>query len=309
MFVTAAQTMADDAVRLTERLRPDLVVYEPRAYAGQIAAGSAGVPAVRHLYGTDYTYGRWVLERPVVEPLFHRYGLAADPAGTVTVDPCPPVLQVATAENRRLMRYVPYNGPGIVPRWLRDGTGRSRICVTWGTTSGTFLGHLRPVHDVIAAVCDQDVEVLVAIRAEDRPRLGPVPGTVRVVSGLPLHLLLPYCAAIVHQGGAGTTITSYVCGVPQLVLPFIADQFVNGEQVARAGAGRCLYLRDATPEAVRSQVTELLAAPSYRAAARSGARLACRAPSPATVAEGLCELATGTGASASLPDHHRDATR
>ncbi|MCE7993685.1 MAG: glycosyltransferase family 1 protein [Roseivirga sp.] len=46
------------------------------------------------------------------------------------------------------------------------------------------------------------------------------------------HLLLfPYLSGIVHHGGAGTTHTAAVAGIPQLVIPHITDQFYYGQSV------------------------------------------------------------------------------
>jgi UDP:flavonoid glycosyltransferase YjiC (YdhE family) len=153
------------------------------------------------------------------------------------------------------------------------------------------MGHLRPVHDVIAATAPLGVEVVVAVRGEDRSLLGDVPAGVRVVTDTPLHLVLPSCAAIVHQGGAGTTITSLMSGVPQLVLPFIADQFVNGARVAECGAGRCLELRAATGDGIREAVADLLDTPGYQQAARHWRAESEQLPAPARVAADLEEWA------------------
>jgi len=288
VFARVAESMASEAVELAASFRPDLVVFEPRAYAGLLAARAVEVPAVRHLYGTDYTYGRLELERPVLEPFLRRHGLAIEDAeGQLTVDPCPPALQWPTTDRRRLMRYVPYNGAGVEPDWLLGSGRRLRLCVTWGTTSGRLLKHLAPVHHVLNAVTDLDVEVVLAVRSADRPLVGDVPDGVRVVPDLPLHLLLERCAAIVHHGGAGTTITSLVCGVPQLVLPQIADQFGNGERVQDCDAGLCLELRMATVARIRAAVAALLAEPGFRRAAQRAAAESRRQPSPARVAAEL----------------------
>jgi UDP:flavonoid glycosyltransferase YjiC (YdhE family) len=303
-FVRVAEGMARDAVELARRFRPDLVVFEPRAYAGLLAARVAAVPAIRHLYGTDYTFGRQELERPVLEPFLHDHGLTVDDvAGALTIDPCPPALQWPTTSRRRLMRYVPYNGAGTEPGWLRRWGRRPRLCVTWGTTTARFLDHLAPVHSVLTAVSDLDVEVVVAVRSADRRFLGDVPPGVRVAEDVPLHLLLPSCGGVVHHGGAGTTITSLMSAVPQLVLPSIADQFGNGERVRDCGVGLCLPPRAATVPGIRAAVVELLARPGYRVAARRAAAEALRQPPPARVAAGLVELVRAAS-SPRRPGHH-----
>lgn len=50
-------------------------------------------------------------------------------------------------------------------------------------------------------------------------------------------LLFPRCAAIVHHGGAGTTTNALRAGVPQVLVPHLADQFYWGQRVADLGIG------------------------------------------------------------------------
>jgi UDP:flavonoid glycosyltransferase YjiC (YdhE family) len=53
----------------------------------------------------------------------------------------------------------------------------------------------------------------------------------------PHRQLFPKMAAIVHHGGAGTTATAALSGVPQIVVPHILDQYYWGERIRRAGLG------------------------------------------------------------------------
>jgi UDP:flavonoid glycosyltransferase YjiC (YdhE family) len=291
MFVLVAEAMADDVLAISRNWEPDLVIYEPRAYAGQLAANIMGKPAVRHLWGTDYTIGRWDFEQQVVAPFFAKHGVKeVSPAGDMTIDPCPPPLQIAAAEQRIVMRYVPYNGSGMTPD-LGARDGRPRVCVTWGTTSGKLMGNLSPVHEVLAALDGLGVEPVVAVLAEERDLLGTVPPGVRVVEDAPLHLLLPHCDAVVHQGGCGTTVTTLRCGTPQLIMPTIADQFLHGERVAELGAGLCAERRTATPDLVAKCVTSLLSHDGYRRRALEISADSERQASPAEVAGDLARLA------------------
>jgi len=65
----------------------------------------------------------------------------------------------------------------------------------------------------------------------------PLPGTVQILDSVPHSKLFPRLAGAVHHGGAGTTATAARAGIPQLVVPHIADQFYWGEQVYRRGLG------------------------------------------------------------------------
>jgi UDP:flavonoid glycosyltransferase YjiC (YdhE family) len=49
--------------------------------------------------------------------------------------------------------------------------------------------------------------------------------------------LFPKMAAVVHHGGAGTTATAAISGVPQVIVPHILDQYYWGDRVHRAGLG------------------------------------------------------------------------
>ncbi len=49
--------------------------------------------------------------------------------------------------------------------------------------------------------------------------------------------LLPKCRAVIHHGGAGTTAAGLRYGLPTLVCPFFADQFMWAEMVHRAKVG------------------------------------------------------------------------
>jgi UDP:flavonoid glycosyltransferase YjiC (YdhE family) len=292
MFTAVAEAMADDVLAHALAWRPDVIMYEPRAYAGCLAAAVIGVPSVRHLWGTDYTLDRWDLERSTVEPFFARYGVNdVNPLGDLTVDPCPPSLQFAYAPNRTVTRYLTYNGAGPVGRPLPPVGERPRVCVTWGTTTARIVGHLHPVRGVVQALSTLDVEPVVAVLGAQRDLLGELPSRVRVVEDVPLNAILPSCAAVVHQGGSGTTITSALSGTPQLVVPAVADQFLHAERVAALELGRRVLQGDATADAIASAVDDLLADPKYRRNAKALSVAAEEPPAPSTVVSQIAALA------------------
>jgi UDP:flavonoid glycosyltransferase YjiC (YdhE family) len=52
------------------------------------------------------------------------------------------------------------------------------------------------------------------------------------------HLkLFPHMAAVIHHGGAGTTASSAVSGVPQIIVPHILDQYYWGNQIYQSKLG------------------------------------------------------------------------
>ncbi|MBV8984333.1 MAG: glycosyltransferase, partial [Acidimicrobiia bacterium] len=99
----------------------------------------------------------------------------------------------------------------------------------------------------------------------------------------------PSCAAVVHHGGSGTTLGSVAYGLPQLVVPQGADNFLNGAVLERAGIGRVLGPDELTPAAVRENVRSLLGDPDANAAAEEAAREIAVMPTPQEVAHTLRE--------------------
>jgi UDP:flavonoid glycosyltransferase YjiC (YdhE family) len=293
MFGAVADAMTPDLLAFASHWRPDVVVHEPRAYAAVAVAERLRLPLVRHLWGTDYTYLRRDAEAPLLAPLLDRLGAAgADLTGALTIDPCPPSLQVAAAPRRALMRYVPYNGPGVDPAWLREPPGRPRVCVTGGTTFTTTAGRPHPMVFALAALADLDCDVVVTVPAAQR-KLLPDPVRARVVDAMPLHLLLPGCAAVVHSGGAGTTITSLLSGVPQLIVPTVADGQMNAERVTAAGVGRWLPRDGLTVERVRDEAAHLLRDDQTRLRVFRARAHAVPQPAPAALVAALTAAAKG----------------
>ena len=64
-----------------------------------------------------------------------------------------------------------------------------------------------------------------------------IPEHIYIVGRAPHTWLFKHCIAACHHGGAGTTATSLLAGLPTIVCPFFGDQPFWGESVFKAGAG------------------------------------------------------------------------
>src|SRR5262249_46857975 len=154
---------------------------------------------------------------------------------THVVDPCPATLAPPTEATRLPVRYVPYNGAGAVPAWLLEPAARRRVCVVWSTALTRMSGpHTYILPKIIQALSTVDCDVVCTLTPNDAEALGSVSPSVRLLSGLPLRLLLPRCDAVVHHGGAGSTMTAMWAGIPQLALTFASEQAVSGGRMAAA---------------------------------------------------------------------------
>ncbi|WP_408635439.1 glycosyltransferase [Phytohabitans suffuscus] len=132
---------------------------------------------------------------------------------------------------------------------------------------------------MLAAAPDVDADFLLALGPDpDLTPLGPLPANVHPVGWVPLHHLLTGTAAVVHHGGSGTTMAALGAGVPQLVLPHGADQFINAAAVADLSIGT--WCPPAEVDA--ATVTKLLADATIAATAQTAAARMAALPTPPT---------------------------
>jgi sterol 3beta-glucosyltransferase len=94
--------------------------------------------------------------------------------------------------------------------------------------------------------------------------LKELPGHVFPVGDTNHAALFPRCAGVAHHGGSGTTHTAARAGVPQFIMPQIADQFYWGHRVRRLGLGPAPKAPDKlTAKRLGKVFAELLNNPCY----------------------------------------------
>lgn len=290
--VDAAAAQIDDLVEFCRGWRPDLVVYEPFGFTGPLIARLFDIPGVRHLWSMDVTSELAGMGEEIIGGLAARFGLAdVDLNGTLTLDPCPASVQVPDGMRRHPIQFVPYNGPAVMPSWLTQPPTRPRICISWGNSLDQFgFGKLVLAPLVAEALADVDAEVVLAISESQRGIFGTLPDNVRHLGPVPLNLLLPSCSALVQQGGAGTTMTGLLHGVPQLVIAHMPHSVMHGHRIEDSGTGRYLPGAEATAELIRDNVLALLSDPGYALAAREARADILARPSVNDVVRDLAEL-------------------
>jgi UDP:flavonoid glycosyltransferase YjiC (YdhE family) len=308
-WVTFAESVVDELIAFARWWRPDLVVHDVAGIAGAVAAAAIGVPNVRGLNGPSVrpmelgVDGREPL--PGFVDLFERRGLTPRTVPAMTIDPSPPGVRLPVADPYREVRYVPYNGTGVIPDWVDKPADRPRVCVTWGIAASRASRRfgsvvLDPCRWALAALSTVDAEVVLAAGTADQLELlGDLPANVRPLVAMPLHVLLPHCSLVVHQGGEGTGLTAAVHGVPQLIIYGKHDQDLLSHRLATAGVAMRLRAQDLAtqtdpPATVRVAVESLLADSSCAAAAARLAERIRRQPAPADLVPALKSL-TGQG--------------
>lgn len=118
-----------------------------------------------------------------------------------------------------------------------------------------------------------------------------LPDSILAIGDVPHEWLFPRMAAVIHHGGAGTSAQAFRAGVPQVVVPHIADQPYWGRRVHDLGVGAAPIRRkdlsvdrlvDAAHRVARPQVRSAASALGERVRAEDGVgeavRLLSRAP-------------------------------
>ena len=71
--------------------------------------------------------------------------------------------------------------------------------------------------------------------------------------------LFSQVSAVIHHGGAGTTATAIRAGVPQVVVPFFADQSFWADRVCALGvASKPITMRRLSPDRLSSTLNAAL---------------------------------------------------
>ncbi|SCG33835.1 glycosyltransferase [Micromonospora humi] len=310
----ANRFIRDAADRAVADYRPDVVVADQYALAGALAAHRHGVPWATLCVGVleltpptdempefdDYVHAQlarvWAMTDLPVDPAldlrFSPYlviglttaaltGPAALPARCVLIGP---------ALGRRP------NAPGFA--WDAWDPVRRHVLVTVGTMA-EHLAHdfYRRIVVATAPLADRVQVILTA-----PPGLVPdPPAHVLVAPRVPVLELMPRLDAVVSHGGLGTVSEALAHGVPVVVAPIRHDHPTVARQVTRAGAGRTVSFRTATPAELTSALAAVLDDPAYAAGARRVAESFAAAGGARAAAAHLAALA------ASAPLSHQEA--
>ncbi|MCC3777134.1 activator-dependent family glycosyltransferase [Streptomyces sp. UNOB3_S3] len=327
------ESTMDDIVALARSWQPDLVIWETFTYAGAVAAHAVGAAHARLLWGPDVigqARERFVdanarqapehREDPMAEWLgwtLERLGLPAAGDGLEellngqwVIDPGAESLRLDLRGPTLPMRFVPYNGPAVVPGWLsgepsessqssqfsqssRSGERkRPQICLTQGVSRRETHGKdIVRFQDLLTALGDLDVEIVATLDSTQRENLTDVPGNVRIVDFVSMDVLLPTCAAIIHHGGAGTSATALLHGVPQIVIGAHWDAPLMARQLDDFGAGISIRPEDLDAATLRAAVQRVLTDPSLQQGADRLRAEIRSAPTPAELVPTLERLA------------------
>jgi UDP:flavonoid glycosyltransferase YjiC (YdhE family) len=258
--------------------RPDLVVYESSNVGAGLAAQQLEIPAV------SFATGQWGEFRV---KLFQHVGLPLP----VLLDPLPPTWRESFEPSpaRRIdIRTTPWSETSATPpTWLNTDSGRPRAYLTLGTVA---FGAVEVLRRAIIETTQAGFDVLAAVGPDGDPSLlGQLPDSVHVERFVAQQLVLPHVDLVVHHGGTGTILGAFAAGVPQIVIPQGADQFVNATRMTHVGAGRVVHNND-PGGAITDAAHRILHCTAERDAAQRLHTEIAAMPSPSDVAGRLHQL-------------------
>lgn len=95
----------------------------------------------------------------------------------------------------------------------------------------------------------------------DPSELGDIPANVEVHSWVPQLAILEQADAFVTHAGMGGSSEGLFTGTPMIAVPQAADQFMNADRLVELGVARRIDTEQATGEALRTALTDLVADP------------------------------------------------
>jgi UDP:flavonoid glycosyltransferase YjiC (YdhE family) len=266
-----AGPMLADLLPIVESYKPSLIVCDQAELAGPIAAALAKIPSVTHGFGHPLPRDRVARAGDEMAEMWAAHGLDPRPyAGTydhLYLDIYPESLKTAESSHIADIQLArPAAAATTVDPespWRDDGT--PLIYVTFGTV---FNSDVAVMLMVLEGIRELPVRVVITCGpGGDLGALGDQPANVHVAEYIPQAQLLAHCAAVISHAGSGTFLAALAHGLPQLLLPQAADQFLNATAGARSGAAIAIGPEERSAEAVRHGLSELLRDPAYRAAA------------------------------------------
>ena len=231
--------------------QPDLIVHEYCDFVGPLVAAALRCPVAKLAYGPAYGPE---IDNAMVGTVASRYRrLGLEPTAPVAfLDTCPPLLQVddwTRPAGHQYLRPEPHSRNASNWATPRFNNPRPTVLVTLGT-----LFHDPVVlSSILRGLGDLNVNILATVGPNGDPaELDVDPSRVHIERFVPLSDLLTGVSAVVAHGGAGTVLAALSRGLPLVLLPQGADQFLNARRVASAHAGIVLLPEQTTPTAIGS---------------------------------------------------------
>lgn len=233
---TRVDLSVDEAIETARTFAPDLIIAEATDFVGPMVAAALGVPWSVLAFGPAVPDEFVAPMRNVVATRYVERNLTAT-APDNYIDPSPETLQQpgwVSPVNRLPIRTGAHSraeSSGYVSR-IRDRSDKKNVLITLGTV----FSDPAVVSEIISSI-DRTRFNIVATK-------GVIPGVpfgededgLNYVGFVPLAELLNDVDIVVNAGGAGTVLGTLSRGLPMVVWPQGADQFINAARAAASGS-------------------------------------------------------------------------
>ena len=140
--------------------------------------------------------------------------------------------------------------------------GPPPLVFTLGSAAVMAAGDFYERSAEAAELLDARAILLIGSDPQNRPRHG-LSEKICVAQYAPYSKIFPLAAAIIHQGGVGTTAQALKAGRPMVVMPYSHDQPDNARRVRHLGVAKVIQRKAYTAEAAAAKIKILLARRSY----------------------------------------------
>ncbi|HEX8397518.1 MAG TPA: glycosyltransferase [Pyrinomonadaceae bacterium] len=151
---------------------------------------------------------------------------------------------------------------GKMPVGLKEflAAGEPPIIFTLGSAAVWAAGNFYEESARAAKILNRRAVLLIGQNAPPKN----LDETIAAYDYAPFSEVFPFAAAIVHQGGIGTTSQVLRAGAPHLFMPFSHDQFDNAARCVRLGVARTIARASYSATAAAGELNELLTDLNYK---------------------------------------------
>jgi UDP:flavonoid glycosyltransferase YjiC (YdhE family) len=266
-----AELSLPDLLAIGQEWCPDLLVRENAEFAGRIVAECLNIPHAT-LQVAAYRPHLHDLIAPNLDRLRISVGLSAAPPEEMLhryllISPVPLSLQDPTNPLQPTAHSILYAGfdassDDRLPDWVEQLPDLPTLYATLGTVVNHNTHILQAILDGLR---DEPVNVILTTGLNIDPALfGAQPSHIHIERYIPQSLLMPHTDLVINHGGSGTVRDALKHGLPMVIIPVEADQFVNTKRCAELGVAWTIAPDRRTPEAIREAAQKVLQDPSYR---------------------------------------------
>lgn len=304
------------------RERPDVVVYEPFAYAVPLICEPLGIPRVRAIpfpplefvpsalaaSASPETLARWKAKVDRVDAVARHHGARPLPTTMMPWNPYCDERFNLVLHPRRFLRFdapffdrFQFVGPCLRPIQAAEAAAAEQlqppgdaplVYVSLGTIHTEWPAFYRICLDALGGSAFR--VILSVASAEIRDGLGDLPENVLVAATVPQRAVLARTRVFVTHGGMGSTMEALSAGVRMVMVPQVSDQRAhNAPRAEELGLARVVHPEALTADALAEAVRSILADPDWAARSAEMQRAIADAGGAVRAAELVEDAAAG----------------